>query len=322
MKRTNIILSILFLALIFTGTAIAKTTFISIGTGGTGGIYYPYGGGVAEVWSKNVEGVKAVAEVTGASVENVKLAHKGETVIGEVMGDVAEAGYNGLGKFNGKKHDILSMAIMYPNLLQVVALKKSGITNIEEVAGKNVSTGSPGSGTNFMTEAVLNALEIPLTSFNDSRLSFTETANALRDNIIQIGVWSVGPGTSSILDLSTTHDINILPFTPEQTKKILASKDTYASVELAGGIYRGVDAPVPTIGVWNVMICQKSLDTELVYKLAKALFENKAYLMKIHPSAAYTTPENTVKYSSIPLHPGTIKYLKEKGIDVPARLIP
>ncbi len=322
MKRAYIILSILVLALVFTGTAIAKTTFISIGTGGTGGIYYPYGGGVAEIWSKNVKGVKAVAEVTGASVENVKLAHKGETVIGEVMGDVAEAGYNGTGKFNGKKHDILSMAIMYPNLLQVVALKKSGIDNIEQVQGKNVSTGSPGSGTNFMAEAVLNALEIPLTSFNDSRLSFTETANALRDNTIQVGVWSVGPGTSSILDLSTTHDINILPFTPEQTKKILASKATYASVELAGGIYRGVDAAVPTIGVWNLMICQKSLDTDLVYKLAKALFENNEYLMKIHPSAAYTTPENTVKYSSIPLHPGTIKYLKEKGIDVPARLIP
>ena len=322
MKRTTMILSILFLALVFTGVAIAKTTFISIGTGGTGGIYYPYGGGVAEIWSKNVKGVKAVAEVTGASVENVKLAHKGETVIGEVMGDVAFAGYNGLSKFKGKKHNILSMAIMYPNLLQVVALKKSGITNIDQITGKNVSTGSPGSGTNFMAEAVLNALEIPLTSFKDSRLSFTETANALRDNIIQIGVWSVGPGTSSILDLSTTHDINILPFTPDQTKKILASKDTYASVELAGGIYRGVDKAVPTIGVWNVMICQKSLDTDLVYKLAKALFENNEYLMKIHPSAAYTTPENTVKYSSIPLHPGTIKYLKEKGIDVPARLIP
>ncbi|MBL6993824.1 TAXI family TRAP transporter solute-binding subunit [Desulfobacula sp.] len=322
MKRAYIILSILFLALVFTGTAIAKTTFISIGTGGTGGIYYPYGGGVAEIWSKNVDGVKAVAEVTGASVENVKLAHKGETVIGMVMGDVADAGYNGLGKFNGKKHDILSMAIMYPNLLQVVALKKSGITNIEEVQGKNVSTGSPGSGTNFMAEAVLNALGVPLTSFKDSRLSFTETANALRDNIIQIGVWSVGPGTSSILDLSTTHDINILSFTPEQTQKILASKATYASVDLAGGIYRGVDKAVPTIGVWNVMICQKSLDTDLVYNLTKALFENNAYLMKIHPSAAYTIPENTVKYSSIPLHPGTIKYLKEKGVDVPARLIP
>jgi len=322
MKRTYITCIILFLFLAVTVTVGAKTTFISIGTGGTGGIYYPYGGGVAEIWSKNVKGVRAVAEVTGASVENVKLAHKGETVIGEVMGDVAVAGYNGLSKFKGKKHNILSMAIMYPNLLQVVTLKKSGITNIEQVQGKKISTGSPGSGTNFMAEAVLKALDIPLSSFKDSRLSFTESANALRDNTIAVGVWSVGPGTSSILDLSTTHDVNILGFTPEQTQKILAAKDTYASVDLSGGIYKGVDKPVSTIGVWNVMICQKSLDTDLVYKLVKALYENNDYLMKIHPSAAYTTPENTVKYSSIPLHPGTIKYLKEKGIDVPERLIP
>ena len=322
MKQKSIILSILFLTLMFSGTAIAKTTFISIGTGGTGGIYYPYGGGVAEIWSKNVKGVKAVAEVTGASVENVKLAHKGETVIGEVMGDVAVAGYNGLSKFKGKKHNILSMAIMYPNLLQVATLKKSGITNIEQVQGKNISTGSPGSGTNFMAEAVLDALGISTDTFKDSRLSFTESANALRDGTIEVGFWSVGPGTSSILDLSTTHYIRILGFTPEQTQKILAAKSTYADVELAGGIYRGVDKAVPTIGVWNVMICQKSLDTDLVYKLSKALFENNDYLIKIHPSAAYTTPENTVKYSVIPLHPGTIKYLKEKGIEVPDRLMP
>ncbi len=321
-QKYTIISILLFTALIFTGSAFAKTTFISIGTGGTGGIYYPYGGGVAELWSKNVKGVKAVAEVTGASVENVKLAHKGETVIGEVMGDVAVAGYNGLSKFKGKKHNILSMAIMYPNLLQVVALKKSGITNIEQVKGLNISTGSPGSGTNFMAEAVLNALDIPLDSFSDSRLSFTESANALRDGTIKVGVWSVGPGTSSILDLSTTHEINILPFTADQTQKILDSKSTYAGVELAGGIYRGVDKPISTIGVWNVMICQKSLDTDLVYSLVKVLFENNDFLKKIHPSAAYTTPENTVKYSSIPLHPGTIKYLKERGVEVPARLIP
>ncbi|MBW2515023.1 MAG: TAXI family TRAP transporter solute-binding subunit, partial [Deltaproteobacteria bacterium] len=153
MKRTCILFS-LCLILIFVGSAAAKTEFISIGTGGTGGIYYPYGGGVAEIWSKYVPGVKAVAEVTGASVENVKLAHKGETVIGEVMGDVADAGLNGTGKFNGKKHDILSMAIMYPNLLQIVTLKKSGITNIEQIKGRNISSGSPGSGTNFMAEAV------------------------------------------------------------------------------------------------------------------------------------------------------------------------
>lgn len=322
MKFKFTVMTLIAVLCIAIGSASARTTFISIGTGGTGGIYYPYGGGVAELWSKNIKGVKAVAEVTGASVENVKLAHKGETVIGEVMGDVAAAGYTGASKFKGKKHNILSLAIMYPNLLQVVTLKKSGIKNIDEVVGKSISTGSPGSGTNFMSEAVLGALGISMASFKDSRLSFTESANALRDGTIDIGIWSVGPGTSSILDLSTTHDINILPFTPEQTKKILASKSTYASVELADGIYRGVDNKVSTIGVWNVMICQKSLDTELVYKLAKTLFENNEFLIKIHPSAAYTTPENTVKYSAIPLHPGTIKYFKEIGVAVPERLIP
>ena len=323
MKRTSIVLA-LCAALVLPAavTVSAETTFISIGTGGTGGIYYPYGGGVAEIWSKNVPGVKAVAEVTGASVENVKLAHKGETVIGEVMGDVADAGYKGEGKFEGKKHDILTMAVMYPNLLQMVTLKDSGIDNIEQVAGKSISTGSPGSGTNFMAEAVLKALGILPDAYKDSRLSFTESANALRDGTIQVGAWSVGPGTSSIMDLATTHDIRILPFTAEQTQKILAANANYSAVELGGGVYRGVDAPVSTIGVWNVMICQKSLDTELVYSLVKALFEHNDYLRKIHPSAAYTTPENAVKYSPIPLHPGTVKYLAEKGVTVPPELIP
>jgi TRAP transporter TAXI family solute receptor len=285
-------------------------------------VFYPYGGGVAEIWSKYVPDIKAVAEVTGASVENVKLAHKGETVVGEVMGDVAVAGYEGLDKFQGKKHDILSMAVMYPNLLQVVTLKSSGITSLEQVKGRDISTGSPGSGTNFMAEAVLKALGIEQSDYKDSRLSFTESANALRDGTIDVGFWSVGPGTSSILDLATTHDIHIIGFTAAQAEKILAANETYSSVDLGGGVYRGVDQPVPTIGVWNVMICQASLDTDMVYQLVKALYEHNDYLVKIHPSAAYTTPPNAVKYSPIPLHPGTVKYLKEKGVDVPAKLMP
>ena len=139
----------------------------------------------------------------------------------------------GLSKFQGKKHDILSMAIMYPNLLQVVTLKSSGITSLEQVKGRNISTGSPGSGTNFMAEAVFKALGIEKDAYKDSRLSFTESANALRDGTIDVGIWSVGPGTSSILDLATTHDIHIIGFTPEQAKKILAANATYSSVDLA-----------------------------------------------------------------------------------------
>lgn len=321
-KRITTSVLFCFACLFFFSGSVFALEFIGLGTGGTGGIYYPYGGGVAEIWSKHVDGVRAVAEVTGASVENVRLAHSGETVIGEVMGDVAAAGYQGTSKFNGKKQDILTMAIMYPNLLQLVTKKDSGITNVEQIKGKDISSGSPGSGTNFMAEIVFKALGIPLDSYSDARLSFTESANALRDGTIELGTWSVGPGTSSIMDLATTHDIRILGFTEEQTEKILTTNTSYSSVELAGGLYKGVDQPVPTIGVWNVMICQASLDTDLVYKLVKALYENNDYLLKIHPSAAYTTPENAVKYSPIPLHPGTIKYLKEQGVEVPAKLMP
>lgn len=323
MKKTLAIALVLAACLILAigGPASAKTTFISIGTGGTGGVYYPYGGGLAEIWTKNVPGVKAVAEVTGASVENVKLAHKGETVIGEVMGDVAVSGYTGKGKLK-KKHKILGMGIMYPNLMQVVALKKSGIKNIADIKGKVVSTGSPGSGTNFMAEAVMKALGIDMGDIKRRRLSFNENANALRDGTIDVGFWVVAPGTSSIMDLSTTHDIQVLNFTPEQQAKVKAANPTYSDVVLKGGTYRGADVDVQSVGVWNVIICQRDLDEGLVYNLVKAMYENQDYLVKIHPSAGYTTPENAVKYSPIPLHPGMIKYLKEKGIEVPARLIP
>jgi uncharacterized protein len=320
-KMSIAVLAIGFIMLA-TASVSARTTFISIGTGGTGGIYYPYGGGVAEIWSKQVAGIKAVAEVTGASVENIRLAHKGETVVGLVMGDVSVAAYQGGSQFQNKKQDVLTMAVMYPNLLQVVTLKSSGITNLEQLKGRTISTGSPGSGTNFMSEAVLKALGIGTNDYKDSRLSFTESANALRDGTIEVGFWSVGPGTSSILDLSTTHEIHIIGITPQQAQKITAANPTYSAVDLSGGVYRGADQAVPTIGVWNVMVCQGKLDTELVYKLTKALFEHNDYLVKIHPSASYTIPENTVTYSPIPLHPGTIKYIKEKGIAVPDALIP
>ncbi len=322
-SRTSIVTILALIAILVCATSVsARTTFISIGTGGTGGIYYPYGGGVAEIWSRHVPGVRAVAEVTGASVENIRLAHRGETVVGLVMGDVSVAAYEGGTQFRNQKQDVLTMAVMYPNLLQVVTLKSSGITDLEQVKGRSISTGSPGSGTNFMAEAVLKSLGIGPDSYRDSRLSFTESANALRDGTIEVGFWSVGPSTSSIMDLATTHDIHVIDIKPHQAEKILADHPTYSKVDLLGGVYRGQTQAVPTIGVWNVMICQGALDAGLVYNLTKALYEHNDYLTKIHPTASYTIPENAAIYSPIPLHPGTIKYLQEKGIEVPARLMP
>ena len=320
--RFGIVFSLVLWLCCSAGPALARSQFISIGTGGTGGVYYPYGGGMAEIWSKFVPGVKAVAEVTGASVENVKLANKGETVVGLIMGDVAYQAYNGEEKFAGKPQKILTMAAMYPNILQIVTLKGSGIKNVTDFKGKTISIGSPGSGTAFMAELVLKALDIPLDSFTVRRLSFNENANALRDKTIDAGFWVVAPGTSSIMDLATTHDIELVTFTPEQQKKVTSAYGFYADWVLEPGDYRGVDKPAPTISVWNVVICQKELPEDMVYQLTKVLFEKNDYMQKIHPFARYTTPENTITKSPIPLHPGAIKYIKEKGIAVPPQLMP
>lgn len=321
MKRVLTTL-IVCVALCLPVTVAAETTFISIGTGGTGGVYYPYGGGLAEAWTKNVKGVKAVAEVTGASVENVKLAHRGETVVGMIMGDVAFQAYRGEGKFDKKPQDVLAMASMYPNVLQLVTLKGSGIKNVTDFVGKKISLGAPGSGTAFMADLVLKSIGIDMKSFDTSRLSFNETANALKDGTIDAGFWVVAPGTSSIMDLATTHDIEIISFTPEQQKQVTDKYGFYASWNLDAGTYKGVDKAVPTISVWNVIIVQKSLPDELVYNLTKTLFESNEFLQKIHPFAKYSTPENAVGKTPIALHPGAIRAIEEKGVTVPANLRP
>ena len=304
------------------GPALAKTEFISIGTGGTGGVYYPYGGAVAEIWTKKVKGVRAVAEVTGASVENVKLANKGETVVGEVMGDVAYEAYYGKGRFEGNPQNIAGMFMMYQNIYHVVALKKSGITSLQDLKGKRVSVGSPGSGTEYKSNLVLHAVGVPYDSFSVKRLSFVENANALKDGTIDVGIWSVGPPTSSIMDLSTTHDIKIIPFSDEEIKTVTTEYQYYSPSAVPKGTYNGVEQDVPTISVWNVVICTRSLPEEMVYNLTKAIFENQDYLIKVYPGAKDTIPENTLKFSPIPLHPGSIKYLKEVGLEVPEDLVP
>jgi TRAP transporter TAXI family solute receptor len=327
MKNTKTILLpilISFFTFLLVGTSVqAKTKYISISTGGTGGVYYPYGGGLAEIFTRYVKGVKAVAEVTGASVENVKLAHRGETVIAEAMNDVVYQGYNGIGKFKGKPQKILAMFQMYPHHYHVVALKGKGIKTIYDIKGHKVSVGAPGSGTEFKTNLVLQeALGIPYSSFKVFRLSFTENANALKDGTIDVGIWDVAAPTSSVMDLSITRDIYVIPFSDEDIAKICKKFPFYSPFEMPAGTYKGQDEPVANPSVWNTVACTASLDEELVYKLVKGVFGHTDYLQKIHPFAKYTTPQNAIKHSVIPLHPGAIKYYKELGLTIPDRLLP
>jgi uncharacterized protein len=308
-------------ALAFTSAPAGAAEKISVATGGTGGVYYPYGGGMAEIINKHVPSLNAVAEVTAASVENVRLVDKGESAIGLVMGDTAFQAFAGTEKFKGSPKNIRTLFVMYPNQFHAVVKKGSGIQRIADLKGKRISLGAPGSGTAVQAEAVLTSLGIAKGDYRPSFLSFNETADALKNGTIDAGMWSVAPPTSSIMDLATTHDIQILTFSDEEIARIRKDHPYYSRYDIPAGVYRGVDRPVPNPSVWNVAVVSKEMSDEQAYQITRAIFENHADLLKIHKAAEHTRPDACLSNSPIPLHPGAAKYLKEKGLKVPAELV-
>ncbi|MBS4022974.1 MAG: TAXI family TRAP transporter solute-binding subunit [Dethiobacter sp.] len=295
---------------------------MSIATGGTGGTYFPYGGGMANIISEKVSGFTATAEVTGASVENIRLVHSQDAEIALIMGDVGYQAFHGEGRFEKDAQDILIMFQMYPNIYHVVTLEDFGINSISDVKGKRVSIGAPGSGTEYKTSLVFDALGIKYEEFTVERLSFAEQTDAMKDRNLEVGIWSVGPPTSSILNLATTHKVKILPFSDAEIKKVTAAHPFYTDSVVAGGLYPGVPNDVRTLAVWNSVIVHRDAPEEKVYQIVKAMFENVQDLIDIHPVAEWTIPENTLKYSTMALHPGTIRYLEEIGLKVPDSLRP
>ncbi len=329
MKRTLkilVMLLVLVLAMALAGcgsqdSGVDWPDQVSIATGGTGGVYYPYGGGMANIITEKVDGMTANAEVTGASVENIILVHDMDAEIGLIMGDVGYQAYVGEGRFEGDKQDILVAFQMYPNIYQVVTLEEYDIKSIDDLKGKRVSVGAPGSGTEYKTELVLNSLGIEYADFTQERLSFAEQTDALKDRNIDAAIWSVGPPTSTILDLATTHKIRIIPFTDEEISKVVAAHPFYVGSTMAANTYPNIPA-VQTLAVWNSVIVHKDAPEEKVYQMVKAIFENQQDLIDIHSVGNWTTPEITIENSSVPLHPGTIRYLEEINLTVPGHLRP
>ena len=294
---------------------------MAIATGGTGGVYYPYGGTMADIISGRIEGMRASAEVTGASVENVRLVNRHDAEIGLVMGDVAYQARHGQGDFTGDSQNILVMFQMYPNVYHVVTLERHPINSLEDLKGQRVSVGAPGSGTEYKTRLVMETLGL-YDDFRLERLSFSENTDALRDNNIQAGIWSVGAPTSSIMDLGTTHRIRIIPFSDEEVQKVVSEHPYYNRFIIPGGTYEAHAEDLQTIEVGNTAVVHADATEEEVYKVVKAIFENRNRLINVHHLANWTTPEYTVDTAPIPLHPGTIRYFEEIGLEIPDRLRP
>lgn len=287
---------------------------LSIATGGTGGVYFPYGGGLAEVINRHVDGATASAEVTGASVENVALVSRFNSDLALALADTVYQAFHGEGAFEGRQVDELrAIASIYPNAVQIVTLADSGITGLDDLRGKRVSVGAPGSGTEVSAQTLLAANGITYDDISEQRLNFNETADALRDGDIDAGFWSVGPPTSSIMNLATTRSITLVPLTTEEIAAAIAAEPTFAPYTLREGLYDGMAEPVLTISTPNVLIVHADMDEELAYNITKAMYENVDELIAIHPAANDTTVEFSVDSTPIPFHPGALRYLEEAG---------
>lgn len=290
---------------------------LSIATGGTGGVYYPYGGGLAEVINNHVDGATASVEVTGASVENMALISRFDSDIAIALADTVYAAFTGTGPFDGRQiPEARALASIYPNAVQIVTLAGSGIERLEDLRGQRVSVGAPGSGTEVSAQVLLAANGITYDDFDPQRLNFNETADALRDGDIVAGFWSVGPPTSSILNLAATRDITLIPMSDAEVEAAREAEPTFAPYTLRAGLYDGMTDGVNTISTPNVLIVHADMDEELAYNITKAMFDNVAELIAIHPSANDTTVEFSVASTPIPFHPGALRFYEEVGATV------
>jgi len=304
-------------SLLMSAQAAVAQQQLSVATGGTGGTYYPYGGGLAELIKKHVEGFDAVAEVTGASVENMGLVWRGDSDLALALADTVYQGYTGTGDFEGRKlENIRAIASIYPNAVQIVTMADSDIDSLDDLTGKTVSVGAPGSGTELNARAILEANGISYDDFDPRRLNFNETADALRDGDIDAGFWSVGPPTSSILNLATTSDVRLIGLSDEEMAKAREAEPVFAPYELRAGLYEGMDDAVQTVGVPNVLIASSEMDEDTAYEITKALFEHTDELIAIHPAANDTTVEFSTDSTPIAFHPGALRYYEEAGAEI------
>lgn len=308
------------LALAAATPALAQNKQLSIATGGTGGVYYPLGGGLANILTKTIPNVTATAEVTGGSVANLQLIGAGRADIAFSQVDAAWDAINGLDKFKSGKLPIRALAVLYPNHMHVVTVEGTGINKIEDLKGKRVSTGSPGSATEVFAFRVLEAAGVDKDSdVTRERLGAAESVNALKDKKIDAFFWVGGLPTAAVTDLAATPNtkikfIDIAQLTPKMVEKY---GKIYAAAEIPKATYTGMDADAKNVTVWNILAVNESMSEDLAYNITKTLFSTLGDLATVHKEANNIKIEQqTSSRAGIPWHPGALKFFKEKGVKV------
>lgn len=288
-----------------------KPKFMSILTGGTGGTYFPLGGSFAKI-VKDATGIETNAETTGASAENMQSIKDNKGEIAFTQTDIASYATEGKLMFDGNKIDnIKAIGTLYPETIQIVTTEKSGIKTVEDLKGKKVSIGAPGSGTAANAEQILEVYGITLDDIEKQDLSFDESVSGIKDGNIDAAFVTAGHPTAAVEELSATDKVFIVPVDADKADKLIEKYPYYTKEEIASGTYK-IGAAVPTVAVQAMLVVNAELSDEVVYDITKAIFEN---LDKVqHAKAKQIKPENALNGVGIDVHPGAQKYFDEKGI--------
>ncbi|MDO9563779.1 MAG: TAXI family TRAP transporter solute-binding subunit [Bradyrhizobium sp.] len=318
-KKTAAILAITLSAgLALAGAVHAQQKTMAIGTGGTGGVYYPLGGAVANVLSKNLPNVQATAEVTGGSVDNLKLIASGQSEMAFTMADAALDALQGKDKFASGKVPLQALLVVYPNRMHVVTVEGTGIEKMSDLKGKRVSTGSPGSATEVMAFRVIEAAGLDKDKdLKRERLGVAESVNAVKDRKIDAFFWVGGIPTAAVTDLAATPGMKMKLIDHGETAEKMNAKygKLYTASKIPAGSYPGVDKDNAIAEVWNLIVTGNKMSDDDAYAIVKTLVEKKADIVAVHKEALSFSLDNQVQTRSpIPFHPGALKYFKEKGI--------
>ncbi len=292
--------------------------FITIGTGGVTGTYYPTGGAVCRMVNKlkKETGIRCSVESTGGSVYNVNTIKAGELDFGISQSDTAYQAFNGQGKFKGKaQKELRSVIAIYPELLAFVTRKGSGINSLTDMKGKKINIDVPGSGTRMTTEIVMDAFGVKGSSLAlQSELKSTEGPNMLKDKKIDGYFGVFGHPTANIKDASNSLDINIVPIQGPEIDALVKKFPYYAKGAISGTFYKGVTKDVPSIGVKAVLVSSTKLDEKAVYVVTKAILDNFDAFKKLHPAYKTITKKSLLDGLSVPQHKGATKAFKEAGL--------
>ncbi len=294
--------------------AASATEFINILTGGTSGVYYPIGVALSQIYGNGIADSKVQVQATKASVENLNLLQQGKGELALALGDSVKLAWEGDADVGFAKplDKLRGVAAVYPNYIQIVAARDSGITTLADLKGKSLSVGAPKSGTELNARAIFAAAGMSYDDLSRTEyLPFAESVELIKNRQLDATLQSAGLGVSSIRDLSSSIVVNMVAVPPDIVAKLGAP---YIATTIPAGTYDGQDADVPTAAVVNFLVTREDVPEETVYQMTKLLFENLPTLEAAHAAAKQIKLENALNGMPLPLHPGAERYYKEKGL--------